>query len=128
MSLPAKMKRKSKKHGETNDCAVKAVAIIANADYDEVHALMAKHGRKVGKGTPWTAIWATLKELGVWVGPEDREAPTRCKTVRHLPAALPKGRWLVYTRGHILAVIDGEVMDWTEGRRHQPKIYWEVAL
>lgn len=132
MSLPKKITRKSARHGETNDCAVKAIAIVANADYDEVHALLKAHGRKDGKGTPWKAIWATLKALGVWVGPEQRMTRGSrlwAKTVRYLPRVLPrKGRYLVYTRGHILAVVDGEVMDWTEGRRHQPKLCWEVAL
>ncbi len=128
MSLPKKMTRKSKKAGEKNDCAVKAVAIVANADYDEVHAIMAELGRKDGKGTPFEIIWETLRRLGVWVGPKDHAAVRYAKTVRYLPAALPKGRWLVYTRGHILAVVDGEVKDWTEGRRHQPKFAVEIAL
>lgn len=129
MALPKQLKKKSALHGETNDCAVKAIAIVANADYDEVHALLKAHGRKDGKGTPWAAIWATLKALGVWVGPVDHTNIERAKTVRHLPAVLPKrGRFLVYTRGHILAVVNGEVMDWTKGRRHRPKLAWEVAL
>jgi hypothetical protein len=116
----------SKSMGETKDCAVKAVAIVTNTPYKHVHALMAKHGRKPRQGTYMTTTMAVLKELGVWVEKTDK---IKARTVNQLKGTLPKtGRFLVRTSSHILACVNGEVMDWTDGRRHQPKEIFEISF
>ena len=50
--------------GERNNCAVRAVAAVTNTSYEVVHAIMARHGRKHGKGTQREIFWKTLTELG----------------------------------------------------------------
>ena len=133
MSLPKQLAAKSKSMGEKNDCAVKAVAIVCNASYEEAHATLKRLGRRDGKGTPMDVIMAAVKALGCHVNYGDKRdhRGVNCgrRTINRL--RLPqggKGRWLVLTRNHILAVVDGKVMDWTEGRRHQARFAWEVSL
>jgi hypothetical protein len=133
MSLPKQLAAKSKSFKEENDCAVKAVAIVCNATYEEAHATLKRLGRRDGRGTPMDVIMAAVKALGCHVtynGKHDHRG-VNCgrRTINSL--RLPeggKGRWLVLTRNHILAVVDGKVMDWTEGRRHQARLAWEVSL
>jgi hypothetical protein len=134
MSLPKQLAAKSKARKENNDCAVKAIAIVANASYEEAHAALAAQGRKNGRGSNLPQIMAALKSLGVFVhgykgikdhgGVAMRRLPMS-RVKYHLPS---EGRFLVLTRNHIVAVKDGEVLDWTEGRRHQALFAWEVSL
>lgn len=51
------------------------------------------------------------------------------RTVAGLPKALPAtGRFMVLTATHRLAFIDGEVCDWTAGRRHRPLYIFEMVV
>lgn len=132
MSLPKQLAAKSKSYGEKNDCAVKAVAVVTNATYEEAHAALKAAGRRNGRGTPLPVIMAAVKALGCHVKFDDmvnhHGRNMGRMTINRVPAALPKGRWLVLCRKHILAVKDGEVLDWTEGRRHQARFAWQVSL
>ncbi len=113
--------------GETNDCAVKAVAIVTNTPYKVVHKMMAKRGRKPRKGTYIHTTLAVLKDLGVWV--ERNDKLFKSSTINQLKHELPKkGRFLVRTSSHILACVNGEVCDWTDGRRHRPKAIFEISF
>ena len=132
MSLPKKIKAASKSHNERNDCSVKAVAILCNATYDEAHAALKAAGRKDRKGAGFDQIMKAVRSLGCYVEYDDelnhRGRNMHRITVNRVGAALPKGRWLVYSNGHVLAVKNGEVLDWTKGRRHQARLAWEVSL
>jgi len=129
----------AQKLGETNDCAVKAVSIATGTPYEQVHALMKKHGRRDCRGTYMSTTNSVLKELGVESKWEDapRQAPKTVKrggvygltlitetrsryTVSTIAKALPKrGRFILETSTHLLAFVNGRVEDWTEGRRHR---------
>lgn len=106
--------KESKRHGETNDCAVKAVTLVSNHPYSYVHKLFKKHGRRDRQGTYPSTTRRVIRELGMFADDVQTDAKT-IKTLR-LPA---KGRYLVNVRGHILAVINGKVQDWTDGRQHR---------
>jgi len=134
MSLPKQLAAKSKSFGEKNDCSVKAVAIVMNASYEEAHTALKNAGRRSGKGASVPMIMEAIRSLGGYVtgwkdiknhgGTSQRRCP-----VSRIAGRLPrKGRYLALTRNHIAAVKDGEVLDWTEGRRHQVIFTWEVSL
>jgi hypothetical protein len=36
------------------------------------------------------------------------------------------GRHLVYVKDHVLALVDGLVMDWTRGRMHRVEHIWTI--
>ena len=110
----------SKSRREDNDCAVIAVSIVSNHPYDYVHEIFRQHGRKNRRGTPRHMTRSVVRELGMFMeGPIEFEG----KTIKSL--RLPKdGRFLIVTRGHILAAINGKICDWTSGRKHRPKCIW----
>lgn len=127
MSLPRKVKTDSKSNNEKNDCAVKAVAIVTNMPYPDIHERMAANGRVPRKGTPMSVTLATLKGLNVWA--ERVPVPIGMTTVNRIGTRyLRKGRYLVRTSRHILAVVNGEVMDWTDGRRHRPLEVYKISF
>ena len=101
--------------GEKSDCAVKAIAIVTNHPYEYVHALFKKHGRKYQDGTWPHTTDAVIEEIGVILTLAD--IPGKSLKTRKFPK---KGRYLVTTHKHVIAVVNGKIEDWTAGRQHRP--------
>ena len=112
---------------ETNDCFVHAIKHVAGVPYRDAHAYVTKrYGRKPRKATynvvNITAEIATRMELvyGYRVIPQilptkyvmrrgyqRRQMPTMAGTIDRMR----KGRYIVWSRNHAWAVIDGVVYD-----------------
>lgn len=125
-SIGVKMSKKfeelqevSKSIEETKDCAVKAVAAVTGLAYLVVHSAMCRHGRRPKSCTPNRITYEVLKHLGF--KNKDVTRYYKSKTVRTLEREMKhrRGTYLVWTKGHILAVVKGKVCDWTEGRLHR---------
>lgn len=101
---------------EKNDCAIMAVTIVSGKPYPEIHRAFKICGRRHrGRTEPWITR-AILVCFGI------RTVPVKFKgkTIRTLAREIPnKGCYLVWISGHILAIKDGKVCDWTEGRLHR---------
>jgi hypothetical protein len=109
-------------YGEHNDCAVTAVSCATGFNYQHVHALFAKHGRRRNGRTPMGITEKVVRELGFRMVREQVKA----KSVVTIERELMKDRsYLIRTRGHILAFAEGCIQDWTKGRRHHVRqVYW----
>ena len=119
--------------GDRRDCVVRALAIATGRPYDECNALYAKHGRKRNHGTPryvTIKVHRAIGSLDVRVlqpsrkpvrpgydGLDPRGAyPTRAQFIKKNP----KGRYVLLSRGHACALVDGVIHDWashTSGAR-----------
>ena len=121
------IERDSMGMGERKDCAVRAVTAVSNLPYEYVHKVFAECGRKPKRGTPFHVTTKVLKKLNIWT--DWMKPPVGAKTICSLKKKLPKkGRFLVRVRGHILAAVDGNIVDWTEGRRHRIKEFYQVSF
>jgi hypothetical protein len=117
-----KLEKASNEMQEDRDCAVKAIAVVGGLTYEDAHVLLELHGRKPKDGTPRIITEQALKFLDLKA--EDCTKMFRDlggKTVRTLGRVMKgiKGKFLVFTASHVLAVKDGEVHDWTKGRLHR---------
>lgn len=112
--------RRSAELGEDNDCSVKAVALACGLPYDAAHAAFEDAGRRHGRGVLTPQIFKALKVLKINTQPIShlRQPNGSRYTPRTISRLLPFGRYLVYTRGHVFALVDGQVLDWTKGRKH----------
>lgn len=119
---------------ERNDCAVRAMSLVLNRPYSEVHQDLAARGRRDGRGTRNTIISDSMLVLTADVGQRAIESEwlhvrTKAPTLATFVRERPHGRYLVLVRGHALAVIDGVVHDWTNGgsgARSRVIKYWRV--
>jgi hypothetical protein len=126
----------TKHHNELNDCSVKAVAVLAELPYGEALYLLNDRGRKPRHGTfNGTACSpeVVLQTLGFKVTrvdpqeiiqtyPKPRQRELQCITTYHptkFAAQWPAGKFLLFVRGHVVAVVDGVIHDWTVGRSKQ---------
>lgn len=124
------VQRESDTIGERNDCTVKAVAIACQIPYKEAHQYLRNLGRKRGCGWYESDHWRGMRHISGYVdnlhkiGVEHEQIEVRSKTVSQIVNELKSGHYMVKVRGHILALVDGKVEDWTAGRRHRvQKVY-----
>jgi hypothetical protein len=118
------------KEGENNDCAVRALTNITGKSYDEIHAVLKKHGRKDRKGTFVQTSLAAMQELGfepIVLGSylnywkfyiKGKVEPK--KTLNQVVNDLPKGKYVVYVNRHATALIDGQIVDTHSQAKKKP--------
>lgn len=131
----------SRAMNETNDCTVRALAAASGESYLEAHRALAKHGRPHRKGPSAKRVYAhgryhidcpalrkAALDLGcTWKVLEPTEYQAKTMTTATRDRRLAKGRFICMVRGHVAAVVDGEVIDWTDGRRHRIKEVYELV-
>jgi hypothetical protein len=136
------------------DCAVIALSLLTKLSYSDTEALLAKHGRKLNRGTPIDVIYKVLADLSPcdyqfdsYLYDIEKSSKYRNEMLRDFWSEygnmsgvigmtisrlarvrkLQKGKYLVLTRSHALAMIDGEVLDWTKGRRHRVVAIYKIG-
>lgn len=110
-------------HGETNDCAVKAVAIATGTPYSIALDTLAAHGRKRRERTHFNITKAATESLGF----ELTRVYTKEATVRTVACELGQGSYFVRVRAHILCIKDGVVEDWSDNRLIRVREVWRVT-
>jgi hypothetical protein len=111
--------------GEANDCTVRALANVLGAPYTLAHRLLTAAGRKKGCGLVWSQWSKVYSRLGlrlVSVHGSTKSArfiagtlgirPLEGMTLAKALPALSNGRYVVHISGHVLAVVDGKVLDY----------------
>jgi len=112
----------SQQANEYNDCTVKAIAITCDVPYKVAHKALANEGRRNRCGSYRHQQVNAIKALGYDLEPVEVTAKTMTKIKSD--AAVSAGYFLAYVRGHVAAVVNGKVEDWTDGRRHRiQKVY-----
>ena len=122
-----KVKNESFKANESNDCAVKAIAIACNVPYKVAHKALANLGRRNRRGTLNSTIHTAIKQLGFNL--ECITFKVKAKTVTTLAAdrAVKDGFFVAFVRGHIAAIVNGQIEDWTEGKRHRVRLVYKIT-
>lgn len=111
---------------ESNDCSVKALAILTDTAYKVAHSVLSSLGRKPRKGAMLYDMFSAIRSLG-WELEEVTDS-VNAKTVKKIATdpAFSRGHFLVYTSGHVVAVKHGKVEDWSEDRALRVKQVWIV--
>lgn len=122
MKLHKKYRTESNRNGERNDCVVITSAIAMNQPYGRVLERFYSEGRRRRCGSWPGEAFRVINGMGYWL----EEIKTSAKTVGKLQ--LGKGRYIVDTRSHWHAVVDGVVEDvWIRGRPRSRVLHvWRV--
>jgi hypothetical protein len=104
---------------EWNDCSVRALAIAAGITYGQAHDLLKAQGRKDRKGArvymirAAAASTAKVEDVLVrqpkthWMGGYSYTCPTLSQVIRKHSS----GRYILITRNHAIALVDGVIYD-----------------
>lgn len=119
----------SRNHGETMDCTVKATALACRIPYEEAHAICAEAGRKPRQGAYTHKIADLLEHKGYRVKRFNPRQPNGSRyTPKTIGKRLNRGHYMCQVRGHVFAVVDGKVLDWTNGRNHRIERVYKVTF
>ena len=118
----------SSKKGEHNDCAVVALSIAGRVPYNVAHKELSEQGRKSRHCThTFMTIKAAIR-LGMKVEhSQPRQKTGSMYTPKTIGKVLKRGYYMCRSRGHIFAVVNGEVLDWSEGRQNRIIEVWKVT-
>jgi len=128
-------------NNEKNDCAVKALAIAAGVSYEVAHATCAAFGRKERHGIRTSNVVPALESLGKKAVRVTQRSfieryPASHQVLRSVTTHHPDrfhdvwadGKtYLVFTRGHVLAVVNGVNHDHTRGTARRATEIFEVV-
>jgi hypothetical protein len=105
-----------KRKSDTGNCVLRAVAVALDRPIDEPGDIAKACGRKSGEGTGKKAIKMLiekyrLKEVFSQIGSLHGATPVKAIPIREALARFPKGRYIIKSRKHWFAVIDGCPVD-----------------
>lgn len=121
---------KSRPSDRRNDCSVISVSIATGTDYDVTEKMLASMGRRYNKGSNVPMITAAARELSGdnSITFEHVRKPCGGKyTMKTIGNLYPAGKHLVLVNGHVAAMVDGVIHDWSAGRRHRVLMVARVA-
>jgi len=112
--------KQQRRMGECNDCSVIAVSIAGRVPYNVAHKALKHEGRKDGCGAYMYQTLNALSSMGCkFYEMSHGKQPNGSRwTATSIGRKFPRGYYLVSMRGHIAAMVNGKVEDWTEGRRN----------
>lgn len=116
----------SDKLNERKDCAVIAVAAACQVSYNEAHEALKLFGRLNKKGTNFAITHAAIRYLGYRLIELESIKNGHQLTPRTISQVAINGLYICRTRGHIFAVKDGQVLDWTKNRCHRIKKFYKI--
>lgn len=114
--------RASERLGEANDCTVKAISIAGRVPYNVAYDACKAEGRRYRCGmypTQWKRAILRVGCAYIEVAKNPLQRNGSRYTVKTIGQKYPQGYYIVKVRGHALAMVNGQVLDWTEGRKHR---------
>lgn len=100
---------------ERNDCSVKAVCLVTDRPYPEIHEMFRKLGRRKRCGTPWHITTGVLVNCGYRL--QDVTVSFPLRTIRAVGPSLDRAnKYFVRASKHVAAAVGGRVYDWSEDR------------
>lgn len=130
--------------GDTNDCAVIAVAVACGVPYKEAQAALTLLGRRMRGGTQrnhtrraieqfgfriveWTSA-QKIRMIHSYPSPHNRLHGITSHHPRRFPAqwATVHNNMLLFSRRHVLALKNGAVQDWSINNALRIGEVWEV--
>ena len=103
--------------GEKSDCGVTSLAVATGSGYAKAWKVLNSLGRIKGEGTYNSTILRAAKAMGF----EANELQVKSKlTLAKFIKLHNRGRFIVYTNNHAMAVVDGKLFDanMTHGKTH----------
>ena len=99
-------------YSDSGFCAVIATAVACDISFGKALSFSKKVGRTHRKGTSLVMIHGMLALGGKKITPIANFGATLTTSERHAPKT---GRYMFLVRGHVAAMRDGVLEDWTSG-------------
>lgn len=123
------MKSESDRLGERNDCTVKAIAIAGRVPYKVAHKALARNGRRKRCGARNDVFFNAITDIGCYYSVIRPRQPNGSRyTAKTIGKAYPRGYFIVQYYDHVAAMVNGEIADWTDERKHRVKALYRITV
>ena len=109
----------------SEDCTVRAIACLTNKNWDDAYILVCTGGLIEKTMPDQKAAITTLMEMLGFVRYELPNTCPKCYTIKQFTYDFPRGKYLVATGSHVVAVIDGNYYDAFDSGNEVPLNYWK---
>ena len=100
----------------TGDCTVRAIGVATGQEWDDVYLDLAIEGLMIKEMPSDNDVWPSYLRNEGFVRHVIPDTCPDCYTIRDFAEDHPKGRYIVATGSHVVAVIDGDYYDtWDSG-------------
>ena len=108
------------------DCVIRAIATATGKTWLEVYDELHLVGRSVYDVTPANEVWGLYLYLMGFEPFILPESCPECVTVREFARRFPKGRYIIGTGTHAVAVINGDYFDTFDSGSLVPSYFFVV--
>lgn len=109
----------------TDDCTVRAISKIFDMDWDSAYLDLLYKGFQLKAMPDATFVWGAYLNSRGFKRKNLPDTCPLCYTVKQFSEDYPKGKYLVATRDHVIAVIDGDYYDTWDSGDEVPIYYWK---
>ena len=105
------------------DCVIRALAIVLDKTWYQIYDDLYIVGREEANVSCSDEVWGLyLRRRGF----EPFLLPEACVTVKEFTKYFPKGRYVIGTGGHAVAIIDGDYYDSWDSGSEIPSFFWRL--
>ena len=106
------------------DCAVRAVSVALDTDWETAYDLIASAGYDMGDMPSSDSVWgAVLRQHGFYRSAVSNTCPD-CYTAADFAEDHPQGIFVLGFGGHVATIRDGILYDSWDSSREIPVYYW----
>ena len=106
------------------DCAVRAVSVALNTDWETAYLMIAKNGYAMGDMPSSDSVWgAVLRQNGFYRKAIPNSCPD-CYTADDFCQDNPHGVFVLGFGGHVATVVDGNLYDSWDSSQEIPVYAW----
>lgn len=110
---------------ETDDCVVRAIAVLFNMSWEEAYWDLCQVGGLIHDMPNKDSVLSFyLRENGYEREVINKDRPS-CYTIRDFCEEHPYDKYILLTSGHAVAVIDGNYYDTSDSGNEIPMMYWK---
>ena len=106
------------------DCAVRAISVALNIDWDDAHELLSYNSRLMGDMPNADSVWgAVLRQHGFRRKAIPNYCPD-CYSAADFCVDHPYGVFVLGFGNHVATVVDGDLYDSWDSSKLMPQFYW----
>ena len=110
------------------DCAVRAVSVALDTDWETAYALIAMNGFLMGDVISSNSVFGSvLRQHGFSRYAIPNTCPD-CYTINDFADENPHGVYVVGTGNHVVTIRDGVIYDSWDSRQEIPAYYWHKEV
>ena len=106
------------------DCAVRAVSVALNTDWETAYALIAMNGYLMGDVISSNAVFGSVLRQHGFSRYSIKNTCPDCYTIGDFADENQHGIYVVGTGNHVVTIKDGVVFDSWDSRSEIPQYYW----